>query len=620
MRWYRDLKIFYKLAVLAGILFGGLVIVALVFQYGVVLRDTAAKKQELTSDVEKTIGEIESASLLARRREKDFLLRSDATYIAKHAAEMKSLYQHVEHLGTLVNTAEEEKLVSSVENASKTYEGAFIKLAELKTTLGLDEKSGLLGGLRASVHQVEETLKKRDSDEMMVLMLMMRRHEKDFLARGGEKYVTRMADRKKEFEASLAASRIPTSEQRQMTTDMNAYHKDFNAMVAGSKAVAEQIVVMREAIHTLDPLLVKLREFARQAHAENLTFQADNNTTVTTLFYLSLVVLAVVLSMLMYSASRALTIPAVALLNAANDLRSGEGDLTKRIPNFSKDEIGQTAEAINGFLDRMQNLITEVKESSSALMDSASEVNSAAQKVSVSANQQASSVEETSSSLEQISASISQNAESAKVTDSMATKAAKDAQEGGKAVALTVDTMRSIADKVGIIDDIAYKTNLLALNAAIEAARAGEHGRGFAVVAAEVRKLAERSQVAAQEISNSASSSTDIAANAGNLLNDIVPGISKTADLVQEIAHASDEQSSAVAQISQAINIMDESTQSNASASEQLAATADEINSRIQSLNTLVNYFKTEALGDEGVMQSTGTHDASAMALHIDEA
>ncbi len=154
----------------------------------------------------------------------------------------------------------------------------------------------------------------------------------------------------------------------------------------------------------------------------------------------------------------------------------------------------------------------------------------------------------------------------------MASKAAKEAVEGGEAVKLTVDAMKQIARRIGIIDDIAYQTNLLALNAAIEAARAGDHGKGFAVVAAEVRKLAERSQVAAQEIGELASSSVEMAEKAGRLLDQMVPSINKTSDLVQEISAASVEQSTGVSQINQAMNQLSQVTQQNASCSEELAA------------------------------------------------
>ena len=194
--------------------------------------------------------------------------------------------------------------------------------------------------------------------------------------------------------------------------------------------------------------------------------------------------------------------------------------------------------------------------------------------------------------MEEISASIAQNNQNASITDGMAQKAARDAASGGEAVDSTVAAMQKIAERISIIDDIAYQTNLLALNAAIEAGRAGEHGRGFAVVASEVRKLAERSQVAAQEIGSLATETVGRAEMAGKLLNEMVPSIRKTADLVQEIAAASTEQSTGVAQINTAINQVSQTLQHNAAASEELSSTAEEMSAQAIRLQDSMTYFK----------------------------
>ncbi len=272
-----------------------------------------------------------------------------------------------------------------------------------------------------------------------------------------------------------------------------------------------------------------------------------------------------------------------------------KGDLTKEVKGDYKGQLKDFKDTVNNTIAKLSQVITEVRSASDNLSSASEEVSATAQSMSQATSEQAASVEETSASVEQMSASINQNTENAKVTDGMASKAAKEAVEGGESVRQTVAAMKQIANKIGIIDDIAYQTNLLALNAAIEAARAGEHGKGFAVVAAEVRKLAERSQIAAQEIGEVASSSVELAEKAGKLLDQMVPSINKTSDLVQEITAASEEQSSGVGQINTAMEQLNQITQQNASSSEELAATAEEMSSQAEQLQQVMSFFTVQA-------------------------
>ncbi|WP_429078298.1 methyl-accepting chemotaxis protein [Aeromonas veronii] len=285
-----------------------------------------------------------------------------------------------------------------------------------------------------------------------------------------------------------------------------------------------------------------------------------------------------------------------------------KGDLTQQIEADYPGVFGTTKDALNTTIASLTKIVTEVRGASDNLSSAAEQVSATAQSISQSSSEQASSMEETSASIEQMSASINQNTDNAQVTDGIASKAAKEAVEGGEAVKLTVDAMKQIARRIGIIDDIAYQTNLLALNAAIEAARAGDHGKGFAVVAAEVRKLAERSQVAAQEIGELASNSVEMAEKAGRLLDQMVPSINKTSDLVQEISAASVEQSTGVSQINQAMNQLSQVTQQNASCSEELAATAEEMSSQAEQLQLAMEFFTLEAHAKEGKAATSHLH------------
>jgi len=308
--------------------------------------------------------------------------------------------------------------------------------------------------------------------------------------------------------------------------------------------------------------------------------------------------------------TRSITQPVNEALNVAN--RLAEGDLTVRIDNPSKDETGQMLQAMQNMIGKLTRVVTDVNGGAQALASASEEVSATAQSLSQAASEQAAGVEETSASIEQMTSSIAQNTENAKITDGMASKAAKDAADGGEAVNATVEAMKQIAKKIGIIDDIAAQTNLLALNAAIEAARAGEHGKGFAVVAAEVRKLAERSQVAAQEIGEVAGNSVELAEKAGRLLAEIVPNIRKTSDLVQEITAASTEQSSGVGQINSAVSQLNTTTQQNASSSEELAATSEEMSSQAEQLQQTMTYFKLDSSGQGGSSFSVRKSTASS--------
>lgn len=277
-------------------------------------------------------------------------------------------------------------------------------------------------------------------------------------------------------------------------------------------------------------------------------------------------------------------------------LETGAGPRKQARANFLfGDEVGHMMQNFAALVARLRDVLGSVAAFSDTLASASQQVSTSSQSLSQGNSQQASSVGETSANLEEMSASIAQNAENSRKMEQIAVKGARDADESSRAVNETMDAMAAIAQKISIIEEIAYQTNLLALNAAIEAARAGDQGRGFAVVAAEVRRLAERSQAAAKEVSGLAGSSVKVAQRSAQLLTELVPSIRKTSDLVQEVAAASVEQTSGIGQMNKAMMQVDQVTQRNAAASEELAATAEEMASQAQSLQQLMAFFKMES-------------------------
>lgn len=326
---------------------------------------------------------------------------------------------------------------------------------------------------------------------------------------------------------------------------------------------------------------------ASGSYLEEFNAQASSLATAT---MLGALLIAVLLSSLLFAATiRWVRRPLSEAVQVAQ--RFAKGDLRSAIVSTSRDEVGQLMRALAEANARLSQVITEVQGAAHTLGNAGKQVSATASSLSRSTSEQAASLEETTSSIEQINGSIAQNTASAKVTEDLANTVANDAQAGGQAVTDTRQAMKSIADKIQVIDEIAYQINLLALNAAIEAGRAGEHGMGFAVVASEVRKLAERSQQAAAEIADVAGSSVGLAEHAGKLIDQVVPSIRKTAELVRGISSSSQEQATGANQINTAMVQLNQTTQHNASGAEELAATADEMSGQAERLVTLMAFF-----------------------------
>jgi methyl-accepting chemotaxis protein len=368
---------------------------------------------------------------------------------------------------------------------------------------------------------------------------------------------------------------------------------------------AETLSVIEDenSIRQLDGLIDKVRDetieplngivLALGGEQKEADEHFDETASTTRIWTIVVSLIAAALGLLIaFLISIDITRPLAKLVTIAREMANG--NLKQKISVDRKDEIGTLIGAFMQMSEKLNTIVSEIRSASGNVATGSQEISSSSQQLSQGATEQASSVEETTSSMEEMSANIQQNADNAVQTENIAIQASKDARESGEAVTEAVKAMTEIASKISIIEEIARNTNLLALNAAIEAARAGEHGKGFAVVAAEVRKLAERSQTAAGEISHISSTSVEVAEKAGTMLEKLVPDIQKTAELVQEISAASNEQNAGVDQINKAIQQLDTVIQQNASSTEEMASTSEELAGQAEQLQASIEFFKTD--------------------------
>ena len=472
-----------------------------------------------------------------------------------------------------------------------------------------------------------ETLKVLEGDAKVVTLsarakattLELRRFEKDTFLNIEEpqvrsQYIAKWdAQRQKLREVFNELDRFQLSADdkaalRSMREDLDIYEAGYTkvlGLIQEGKLHTPQecnakINEYKDSIHRLEDLASELTNRHAEVMVPLVTEIARTTTTTLVAFALASIFVSILVTLVI---SRGITKPIQEVVEVVETI--GSGDLTKNVTADRGDEIGRLLSAMAKMTGKLNEMIGEVRMGAGSVSTAAAQVASSASIVSQGTSEQAAAVEQVTSSMEEMNASITQNADNSRKMEAMARKGAQDAQDSGKAVQEAVSAMKLIAEKIAVIEEIAYQTNMLALNAAIEAARAGEHGRGFAVVAGEVRNLAERCRTAAQEIGGLAVANVQVAERSGGLLSELVPAIQKTADLVQEVASSSREQAAGVSQINGAISQVGLVTQRNAAGAEELSSTAEELASQAEALQDMISFFRVSSVGDHRIARKS---------------
>ncbi|MEO5339215.1 MAG: methyl-accepting chemotaxis protein [Magnetococcus sp. MYC-9] len=519
--------------------------------------------------------------LQMRRAEKDFQLRMAPKYVVLMD---KWLQQTLSDIGqsTLPEAARKE-LTEQLDRYWTQFK-AYLQQPP--------DKAGAASELfREAAHALEALLQARYVPGLGQLYLSIRRDEKDYLLRGDEKYITALTKRLDGLRQEVTASALAEGDKKALLESTEQYRQALQALVGQDRLLREAMTRMREAAHAIEP---PIDAIVKESSGDMVTMSQETGAAARRMANTALGSSGFIFllgALFAWLIGRVIANPVLSLQRVMEKFAGG--DMTVVFSSQQSDEIGRMVNTLGRCSGRLRDVIDQVKQSAVEVARGSQQLSDAAQGLAHSSTEQAAAIEQTSSTMERMASSIQQSSTHAELTEKIARQASGDAVETGSAVSQAVTAMKEIAQKISIIEEISRQTNLLALNAAIEAARAGEHGKGFAVVAAEVRKLAERSQVAAGEIGALSASSVAVAERAGGMLVKLVPEIQKTAALIQEISTSSREQNQGIGQVNQAIRQMDQTIQRNAGTSEEMAATSEQLSAQAETLQNAVGFFKT---------------------------